>query len=133
MRFVLDASVVITWALRNEVHPLADLALVRLESGSAITPAIFWYEIRNVLVLNERRGRITSVDAGQFLGELGRLHIEIEFPGSGASVLATARKRGLSVYDAAYLALAMRENIPLATLDKNLEAAAIAEGIALLN
>jgi predicted nucleic acid-binding protein len=133
MSFVLDASVAISWALADEAYPLADIALLQLEKlGSAIAPAIFWYELRNILVLNERRGRIAPVDADQFLSKVGRLHIEIEFPGESASVVSLARKHSLSVYDSAYLALALREHLPLATLDKYLQSAAVAEGIALL-
>jgi len=130
MRFVLDASVTITWAMRDEDHPLADLAFSALESGEAIVPAIWWYEIRNILVLSERRGRIASDDVIRFLAELEQLRIEVESPDDSALVLDLARRHTLSVYDAAYLALARREHTPLATLDKNLEAAALAAGIA---
>ena len=133
MRFVLDASVTITWAMRDEDHPLADLAFSALESGSAIVPAIWWYEIRNILVLNERRERISADDVVGFLSEMEQLNIEIATQGDSALVLDLARRDALTVYDAAYLALAQRKQLPLATLDKALEAAAIAEGVALLS
>ncbi len=132
MRFVLDASVVITWAMRDEDHPLADLAFLELQSGSAIVPGIWWYEIRNILVLNERRDRIKTADSTQFLRDLERFHIDTEFPGDGARVLDISRKHRLSVYDAAYLELAIRERLPLATLDKDLSAAALAESVPLV-
>lgn len=132
MRFVLDASVAITWAMRDEDHPLADLAFDELSLGSAAVPAIWWYELRNILVLNERRGRITSIDSDQFLRELRQLHIAIAALGPGEEVTELARKHGLSVYDAAYMELAQRERLPLATLDKALESAARSAGIALL-
>lgn len=132
MRFVLDASIVITWAMRDEDHPLADLAFLEIQSGSVIVPGIWWYEIRNVLVLNERRNRISPDDSNRFLLALEQLSIDVDLPPSGTEVVDLSRKYKLSVYDAAYLALAMRERVPLATLDKALQAAAQAAGVPLL-
>ena len=129
MRFVLDASVTIVWAMRDEAHILADCAFLELKSGSAIVPAIWWYEIRNILVLNERRGRITQDDCTQFIHALQQFKIEISFPHDGAETMELSRKHRLSVYDAAYLALALREGLPLATLNKVLGEAATEEGI----
>jgi predicted nucleic acid-binding protein len=119
--------------MRDEDHPLADLAFHELQSGSAIVPGIWWYEIRNILVLCEQRDRITAADSNRFVRSLELLHIDIDFPGSGAQVMDLSRKHKLSVYDAAYLALAMREHLPLSTLDKDLAATALAEGVALLS
>lgn len=130
MRFVLDASVTITWAMRDEDHPVADLAFAKLGTGSALVPAIWWYEVRNILVLNERRGRITPDDSAQFLSDLHVLSINVDFPQDDARIMEIARKYKLSVYDASYLVLAMRDRLPLATLDKNLAAAAEAAGVA---
>ena len=132
MRFVLDASVTITWAMRDEDRPIADVAFGELGSGSALVPAIWWYEIRNILVLNERRGRIAAGDSAQFLLALQRLAIEIDFPHDDAWTMDLSRRYKLSVYDAAYLALAVREGLPLATLDKDLAAAAGAAGVSLV-
>ena len=132
MRFVLDASITITWALRVEGHPIADLALERLGSGSAIVPAIWWYEVRNILVLNERRGRIAPDDSIRFLLDLQNLSITIDLQLGSPEILDLSRKYGLSVYNAAYLALAHREHVPLSTLDGNLIAAAGAAGVPLL-
>jgi predicted nucleic acid-binding protein len=132
MRFVLDASITITWALRDEDHPLADLAFLEIQSGSAIVPGIWWYEIRNVLVLNERRNRITPEDVTQFLESLDMFSIDFDFPRDGTQVIDLSRKYKLSVYDAAYLELAIRYRLPLATLDKDLRNAARAAGVPLL-
>jgi predicted nucleic acid-binding protein len=132
MRFVLDASIAITWAMRDEDHPLADLAFLELQSGSALVPGIFWYEIRNILVLNERRSRISPHDSTRFLRDLEQFSIDVDFPHNGTQIIELARAYKLSVYDAAYLALAMNEQLPLATLDKDLKAAALAAGIPLL-
>lgn len=132
MPFVLDASVAITWAMRDEVHPLADLAFVEIQSDSATVPGIFWYEVWNVLVLNERRNRITPEDSAQFLRDLEEFSIGLDIP-RGAHLMNLSRKHKISVYDAAYLAAAQSNGLPLATLDKSLEAAALAEGIPLLS
>ena len=133
MPFVVDASVVLCWAMQGESHPLADLALQRLRRDeSALVPGIWWYEVRNILLLNERRGRIAEADSMQFLSRLRGFDIRIDHLLAGADVLHFARSHRLSVYDAAYLALAARELLPLATLDKGLQSAAISAGIPLL-
>ena len=132
MRFVLDASVVITWAMRDESHPQADLAFTRLQAGSAVVPAIWWYEILDILIVNERRGRIAEADSLQFLRDLKAFSIDILFPQDELELIDLSRKHKLSIYDAAYLAIALRENLPLSTLDKNLESAARIEGVGLL-
>jgi predicted nucleic acid-binding protein len=132
MRFVLDASITITWAMHDEDHPLAERAFLELRSGSAIVPAIWWYEIRNILALNERRNRIAPSDSAQFLLDLDQLAIDVVFPHNGTDIVDLSRRFKLSIYDAAYLALAMRERLPLATLDKTLKDAALTAGIPLL-
>lgn len=132
MRFVLDASIAITWAMRDEDHPLADLAFFELRSGSAIVPGIWWYEIRNILVLNERRNRILPDDVTRFLLAIEELSISTVFPHDSVQVIDFSRKFKLTVYDAAYLVLAMNERLPLSTLDKDLRNAALAAGVPLL-
>ena len=133
MRFVLDASIVITWALRDEDHPLADFAFLELKSGSAIVPGIWWYEIRNVLLLSERRNRISPEDTVQFLRNLDDFSIDVDPSRDGTQILDLSRRYRLSVYDAAYLALALRDRLPLATLDKALKGAAAAAGVSILS
>jgi len=118
--------------MRDEVHPEADLAFASLQTGSALVPGIWWYEVRNILVLNERRGRIERADAEQFLLDLSAFAIEIRFPQDELQMIQIARKHKISIYDAAYLALAMREHLPLSTLDKDLVAAAGRERVELL-
>jgi predicted nucleic acid-binding protein len=132
MPFVLDASVTVNWALRDEDNSIADRAFLNLRNGSAIVPGIWWYELRNILVVNERRGRISAFDSGNFLAQLRELDIEIRHEPDNPSVLDLARSTGLTVYDASYLALAMREGVPLATLDKALQTAANTAGVPLL-
>lgn len=131
MRFVLDASIAITWAMRDEDHPLADLAFLYIQSDSVVVPSIWWYELWNILVINERRNRISPSDSAQFLRDLQQFSIGVDFP-NGTHLMDLSRKHKLSVYDAAYLAAAQSNRLPLATLDKDLEAAAIVEGVPLL-
>ncbi len=92
---------------------------------------LFYYEIRNALLTNERRRRIIGAMSAEFLRHLARLPIRLEPPGDDTSIMALARERSLTVYDAAYLELARRRALPLATVDRALEKAAIAEGVAL--
>jgi predicted nucleic acid-binding protein len=132
MRFVLDASVAIAWVMRDEDHPLADLALREIRSGSAVVPGIWWYELRNILVVNERRSRISVYDSDRFVQSPRHLSIDVAFPQNSSETLRLSRKHKLSVYDAAYLAVAMAELLPLSTLDKYLATSALSEGVALL-
>jgi predicted nucleic acid-binding protein len=131
MRFVLDASVAITWAMRDEDHPIADLAFLEIQSDSAIVPGIFWYEVWNILVVNERRNRIAPVDSAQFLRDLEQFSIILDIS-SGTHLMDMSRKYKLSVYDVAYLSTAQNNRLPLATLDKDLRDAALAAGVSLL-
>jgi predicted nucleic acid-binding protein len=135
MAFVLDASVTLTWAFPDEQNPIAQRAwqLLELTSESAIVPSLWWYEVRNILVVNERRGRITPSRTAIFLGELSVVPIVIDNAQDSLTVLEIARSYHLTIYDAAYLALALREHIPLATLDKDLRNAGLAAGVSLLS
>jgi predicted nucleic acid-binding protein len=88
--------------------------------------------VRNVLVVNERRGRIDPPGSAAFLVDLARLRIDLERQADGEILLALARTHRLTAYDAAYLELALRADAPLATLDRKLAAAARAAGVPLL-
>jgi predicted nucleic acid-binding protein len=132
MPFVLDASVAISWAIRDEDHPTADAAFLAIQTESAVAPGIFWYEIRNVLLLAERRNRISLQDCLQFLRALDEFDVEMRFPEGSERVIDLARKSNLSIYDAAYLSLALEENFRLATLDSALQRAAVSMGVPLL-
>jgi predicted nucleic acid-binding protein len=129
MAFVLDVSVTAVWALADESSPLAENASTRLKSEIALVPTIWWYEVRNLLVVNERRGRLTEDESAEFLDLLSSFPIRINPIADEQATIGLARQHRLSVYDAAYLALAKSERIPLATLDRALEAAAKAEGV----
>ncbi len=132
MPIVLDASIAGAWCLPDENEPMTTRILRRLDHETALVPALFWFEIRNVLVINERRGRLTPEESAAFLLDLGRLSLDVDREPSGEAVLTLARRHRLTVYDAAYLELARRSTAPLATLDRRLGAAAEAEGIALV-
>jgi predicted nucleic acid-binding protein len=131
MPFVVDASVAIAWAF-NERHPIAAHARARIRTEEAIVPALWWYELRNVLVLGERRGRLTERDTARFLRDMSRLAISMDSSPVELQVQALARRHRLTVYDAAYLELALRRDLPLATLDGALADAARAEGVTLV-
>jgi predicted nucleic acid-binding protein len=100
----------------------------------ALVPALWLYEVTNVIELATRKGRITEEKAGAFLEILGDLPIEIENPSrplAFTSIRALANRYKLTAYDASYLELAVRHNLPLATLDNALAQAAHAADVAL--
>ena len=127
MPFVLDASVAACWAFDDEDHPVAALALERVRTDEARVPSLWWFEVRNTLIVNERRGRLTENDTAAFLRGLARLGVTVDRSPVEADVLTLARRHRLTVYDAAYLELARRDGVPLATLDTALATAARAE------
>jgi predicted nucleic acid-binding protein len=131
MPFVLDASIVHDWAF-EERHPTAESARERLRTESAAAPILWWFEVRNGLVVAERRGRVTEQQTARFLREILHFAITLDNSPSETSVLALARRHRLTVYDAAYLELALREDLPLATLDTALARAARAEAVPLI-
>jgi predicted nucleic acid-binding protein len=132
MPFVLDASVAACWAFEDEDHPTATLALERIRSDQARVPSLWWFEVRNTLIINERRGRLAEADTAAFLRGLSRLGVTVDRLPEEAGVMTLARKHRLTVYDASYLELAQREALPLATLDADLIRAARAENLSLI-
>jgi predicted nucleic acid-binding protein len=103
-----------------------------LQTEEALAPALWWFELRNGLVVNERRGRITEQKSAEFLADLSGLGITIDRSPNEGRLMSLARRHRLTVYDAAYLELALREGLPLATLDALLAEAARQEGVAVL-
>jgi predicted nucleic acid-binding protein len=132
MAFVMDASVTAVWALADESSPLADLAQSRLKDEVAVVPPLWWYEVRNLLVVSERRKRMTAEDTAVFLELLSSYPIQVNPIEDELITFRFARQYRLSFYDAVYLMVATREGLPLATLDKDLRAAALAAGVPLL-
>lgn len=133
MSFVLDASCALAWCFEDEQSPVSERALDLLGSEPALVPSLWPHEIANVLVVAERRGRVSEAVASRFADLLGRLPITVDpDPADVLRLADVARRRELSAYDAAYLALAGRHGLPLATLDDRLAEAARASGVELL-
>ncbi|HEY1810546.1 MAG TPA: type II toxin-antitoxin system VapC family toxin [Acidobacteriaceae bacterium] len=132
MPFVVDASIAASWAFSDESSPDAAAALAALGRDTAWVPALWWFEIRNALVVNERRGRLTPATTAEFLRRLSHLRITEKRDPNESEILRLTRTYRLTVYDAAYLELAQGNEVPLATLDKALKDAAQAEGVPLL-
>jgi predicted nucleic acid-binding protein len=136
--FVVDASVALAWCFEDEATDWTDEFLERLRQGDRIiVPAHWAAEVANALLMGVRRKRIKPEQPQQLWEELGRLPIDTEpalilTAARGKEVLALGEKHGLTVYDAAYLELARRYGLPLATLDGDLRKAAQAEGVPLL-
>jgi predicted nucleic acid-binding protein len=132
MAFVLDASVAAVWALADESSSVADIAANHLKGENALVPPLWWYEVRNLLVINERRQRMTVEDSEHYLELLSSYPIQIDSVEDEQTIFRCSRQYRLSFYDAAYLAVALRNRVPIATLDKDLRDAALAAGVSLL-
>lgn len=133
MNLVLDASVTLCWCFREQRNPTSDKTFAILQSNAAaLVPALWWYEIRNSAAMGVRRKRIDRLEVATFLKRLELMVIKIaELPDSN-TVLDLALRHNLTFYDAAYLELAQREDLALATLDHALVRAATAEGVSLI-
>jgi predicted nucleic acid-binding protein len=131
MTFVVDASLAAAWFLPDEQNDAADQLMADLRAGPAAAPSLFWSETRNLFLVAERRGRLAPGEAALSIAQLRALMIRDEGVGDDLLTLALAARRGLSAYDASYLALAVQSALPLATTDARLADAARAEGVAL--
>jgi predicted nucleic acid-binding protein len=131
--FVLDASVAACWCFHDEDDPRADAAYDLLYTEYALVPFMWWFEVCNVVLLGERRQRISEDHATNFLDQLGQCSIKYAPLSDHASILALARRHRLSFYDAVYLELAQREGVGLATLDNRLATAARTEGVVVVD
>jgi predicted nucleic acid-binding protein len=134
--FVIDASVTLAWAFRDEQGAYAHAVLRLLGSDSARVPPVWLLEVANGVVIGERRGRIAKDEVSSVLAILGDLPIEpgpLSVSQALGPVLDLARTHRLSAYDASYLELAKREGVPLATQDDDMRSAAKAAGVALVS
>ena len=135
MTFVVDASVTMSWCFEDEATSYTESVLERLHDSSATVPTIWPLEVANILLLGERRGRIPRAKTERFVRVLRELQISVEGSPSATAldpVLRLGREYGLTSYDAAYLELAMRRGLPLATLDARLADAAGGAGVPLV-
>jgi predicted nucleic acid-binding protein len=98
MKFVLDVSVAVARAFADEEHPVAAAALVLMCNDQGCVPNLWWFEIRNVLVVNEPRGRLREADTALFLCNLARLPIVVDRAPEEAAVLTSARRHGLTAW-----------------------------------
>ena len=136
-QFVLDATITMAWCFTDEATEFTETLLSRLSdlTDRALVPALWLYEVVNVVELAVRKGRITEEKATAFLESLADLPIEIENPTQPlvfTSMRALASRYKLTGYDAAYLELAIRHNLPIAALDNALAQAARAASVDLV-
>ncbi|HEV2352293.1 MAG TPA: type II toxin-antitoxin system VapC family toxin [Terriglobia bacterium] len=132
-RFVLDASVTLCWCFENQATAYTEGVLDRIAAGDeASVPFVWPLEVANALVRAERRKTLKVAQVTGFLNELSAWPIHVDTAGVGRTfqaILSVARLQNLSAYDATYLELAIREGLPLATLDDELRKAARAVGV----
>lgn len=132
--FVVDNSITMAWSFEDETNAYADAVLDQLATTRAIVPALWPLEVANALLMGERRKRATEADTLKWISILSGLPITIDGETNvyaWKDTLHLARGHNLSAYDAAYLELAIRRTLPLATLDDKLKAAAKAAGVTL--
>jgi predicted nucleic acid-binding protein len=125
----------LSWAFEDEATPFTLAVLKSLESTQSVVPALWPFEVASVLAIAERRGRMNAAAQALFIERLRRLPIAVEHrPATwlAQQMLPLARSYKLTAYDAAYLELALRERLPLATLDEGLRQAASAAGVTLV-
>lgn len=135
MTFVVDASVTLAWCFEDELSQRADQVLDRLTREDAVAPSIWPLEVANGLRSAERRNRLAAGELPGLRQLLSALPIRVEpvsLDGALSEVLETARALELTAYDAAYLVVAIRRGLPLATIDERLRDAADRAGIELL-
>ncbi|WP_137154183.1 type II toxin-antitoxin system VapC family toxin [Rhizobium sp. FKL33] len=132
MAFVVDASIAGAWLLPDEENALAEQAMARMIDEDVAAPDLLRHEIRSILLSAERRGRISDDFVHAALSRFRGLPLQFAGPSDDTEVVRLSRKHRLSAYDAAYLALAVLEQLPLATLDRRLADAARAEGVVVL-
>jgi len=135
-QFVLDSSVTAAWFFHDEATPSTDELLDQLnDDGRARVVAHWALEVGNTLLTGERRKRCSAADTSHFLAILDALPIEADqetASRANTTTLALARAHNLTLYDGAYLELAMRCSLPLATLDRDLRTAAKKSGVVCL-
>ena len=132
MAFVIDASATLPWRFVDESTPWTEALLDRIEAGEeALVPAHWPLEVLNGLLVARRKGRVSDVQVSEFIEDLAELPIRVvpaDDPAQWPAILSLAQQHRLTAYDAAYLDLAQRTGLPLATLDGDLRKAAAAAG-----
>lgn len=129
---VVDCSMAVAWILADEESPAVTPVLELVQEAGGVATAVWWAEVRNALIRAERRGRMSLYGTEVALAALDALGIRLDGLPDSVAVLALTRAHRLTVYDAMYLELALRERRPLATLDRQLGVAARASGAEVL-
>ncbi len=134
--FVVDASITLSWCFEDESSHAADEVLTRLETGRAIAPSVWTLEVSNAIRSAQRRGRLTDVETPALISLLLALPIDVDdtlsLDATTGRVLQLANSFDRSSYDAAYLDLALRHGLAIATVDDRLASAALTAGVAVL-
>jgi predicted nucleic acid-binding protein len=131
---VIDCSLTMAWYFKDEATPYTNAVRAAMAVERGVVPALWSLEVANVLLMGERRKRSTQAKAAKWLRFLAALPITIDTDTPFRAfdpMLGLARMYRLTAYDAAYLDLAIRLGLPLATLDGDLEKAATASGVAI--
>jgi predicted nucleic acid-binding protein len=132
MAFVADASMVAAWLMPDEQTPETDALLDRLRDTPAVAPDLLRHEIRSLFLAAVKRQRVRESFLPWAMLRFNQLPLRHLGPGEDHAVLTLTSLHQLSAYDAVYLALALAQNLPLATLDRKLAGAAVAEKVAVL-
>ena len=135
MSLVIDSSTTLAWIYSEETTEAIVEVLVRMKEKGAWVPALWRLEVANVLEMNVRRGRHDAAFRDAALADLAILPISIDAETdrqAWGATLRLAERHRLTLYDAAYLELAQRRGMPLATLDQELRDAALTEGMILM-
>lgn len=132
--FVLDGSVTMAWYFADEMNDYANSVRESLDESRAVVPSLWPLEVANTILVGEKRKRSTAAQAATWVGLLLSLPIAVDEQTASqafSAILNLGRAQNLSAYDAAYLELAMRRGLALATLDDKLKAAALSVGVAI--
>ena len=133
--FVLGPSIALCWCFENEATEATGRLLEQLRAEAAAVPNLWHVEIANVLAVAERRRRITVAETAQFIALLEELEVDVDaetWTRAFTRILDLAREERLTAYHAAYLELAMRLGVPLASKDADLRNAAERLGVSVL-
>jgi len=133
--FVLDNSVALTWCFEDERTPATTTLLERVAESGALAPGLWPLEAMNGLLVAERRGRLDPSRRHRMASFLRALPITLDDETASqawTNTMGLAERFALSAYGAAYLELAHRRRLPLASLDGDLRAAAKALGLTVL-
>jgi predicted nucleic acid-binding protein len=133
-RLVLDSSIALAWCFADEKDAYADAIAAELPNLEVVVPALWHLEVANALLMGERWSRSTQADTANWTSFLGTFPVTVDdetIARAWNDTLNLARAQNLSAYDAAYLELALRRGLPLATLDAKLKTAAGATGVPL--